>query len=231
MLDAKQDKLLPVTTKSTVDHVVESLRHAILVGTYSSSQRLVERQIAEDLEVSTIAIREAFARLAEEGLIRRIPRRGAFVTSLTPESVRDLTRVRIALEQLVVELAMSNWTEETQRELQAIVDEMAHSERDRLFDLDNAFHHAFWRATKSETLLTVAMNLQGRIARYLREAIISVQPEATRDVARVHQEWVDAVAAGDLSRAKAVVHSHIADSCEDVIRRLMRTAREDGHLG
>src|ERR687886_2420989 len=86
--------------RSVRELVADHVRKEITGGTYAPGAHLVEREIAEALGVSSIPVREAFSRLVEEGLVVRMPRRGAFVAPLTVDAVRDLTRVRIALEQL-----------------------------------------------------------------------------------------------------------------------------------
>src|ERR1700733_2088950 len=92
--------------QSVVDWVTATLREGIEARTYPPGTHLVERVIATTLGVSSIAVREAFGRLANEGIVVQKARRGAFVASLTAEMIWDLARVRIALEHLVVESAI-----------------------------------------------------------------------------------------------------------------------------
>ena len=74
----------PLPDQSLADAVVDRLRAAISSGMYKPGERLVERRLAHEFGISHIPLREALARLTEEGLVVRLPRRGARVASLTP---------------------------------------------------------------------------------------------------------------------------------------------------
>lgn len=220
------DVLLPqLTPRTVVDEATDAVRAAIVDRTYTPGQHLVERQIAAQLGVSSIAIREAFARLADEGLVVRVPRRGTFVASLSPAELRDLTRVRVNLEQLVVEFASANWSPQAHAEIQGILDDMLAAARqgdhEQVFVHDNRFHEAFWRIAASPTLLDINANLRGRLAAFLREATRSlVDHDRLEWSVSIHQSWLDAVAAGDVDRAKAEVDRQIWDACERIIASL-----------
>jgi DNA-binding GntR family transcriptional regulator len=209
--------------RSLAQLVTEHLRREITGGTYAPGAHLVEREIAEALGVSSIPVREAFARLVEEGLVVRVPRRGAFVAPFSVEAVRDLTRTRIALEELAVELAIEHWTPEARQEAQAIVDGMRAAaragDRERFFRQDEAFHQLFWRVSKSETLLAIAQNLRGRISRFLRDAI-ATDRRALEASADDHQRWLDAVDAADLERARAEVEQQISSAADRIVQRI-----------
>ncbi|MFT5194076.1 MAG: DNA-binding GntR family transcriptional regulator [Cellvibrionaceae bacterium] len=73
---------LPIA-KSTADLIAEQLRTAILQGDLEIGQQLKQDQIAAELDVSKIPVREALAQLRKEGLVDIRPNRGAIVSSLT----------------------------------------------------------------------------------------------------------------------------------------------------
>jgi DNA-binding GntR family transcriptional regulator len=225
--------LEPLRTPSVVEGVVSAIREAITEQRYQPGEHLVERRVAAELGVSTIAIREAFSQLAEEGLVERRPRRGTHVTAMSYTALRDITRVRIALEELVVEVAIENWTPEARADVQSIVDEMASAVRrrdtDELFDLDNQFHEKFWQIAASETLLEVSANLRGRIRRFLLAADKSLRPDELEVMIAAHQAWLDAVDSGDLDWAKAEARRQIMVAFERISTRIlpsMAAARE-----
>lgn len=85
--------------------VQETLRKRILSGAYAQGERLVEGDLAEEMGVSRIPVREALRALAAAGLVRIEPRRGASVASLSPEHARDIVEVRATLEALNARLA------------------------------------------------------------------------------------------------------------------------------
>ena len=80
--------------------IYEALRERIIEGALRPGERIRERELAEELNVSRIPIREAMPRLEAEGFIRTLPRRGAVVTEMTIGDVEELFVVRSSLEVL-----------------------------------------------------------------------------------------------------------------------------------
>ena len=105
----------------------EVLVERILLGEYSPGTSLGEQEIARDLGVSRTPVREALLRLKYEGLVRIIPRGGIFVEETTIQTIRDVTEVRLVLEECLVRLAVercsvelvqefSDWLDRTDQE-------------------------------------------------------------------------------------------------------------------
>ena len=74
--------------------------------------------------MSHIPVREALARLAEEGLVEREPRRGARVAALTARQLDEISSLRIVLEQFVARRVQPVWTPTIERQLRAVAREM-----------------------------------------------------------------------------------------------------------
>ncbi|GEM35413.1 hypothetical protein NN3_64200 [Nocardia neocaledoniensis NBRC 108232] len=91
--------------KSLRDRAYEELRDRIVDLRLSPGQRLVERDLATELEISRIPLREALQLLEREGLVVIVPRQGAIVAPFTVTDVRDLFDVRESLEVLAARLA------------------------------------------------------------------------------------------------------------------------------
>ncbi|WP_249010975.1 GntR family transcriptional regulator [Conexibacter sp. DBS9H8] len=88
----------PPTSASAADRVYATTKEAIISGATPGGALLSEAEVARSLQVSRTPAREAFVRLAAEGLLTLMPRRGAVVTPLTPTEAVDLLEVRHALE-------------------------------------------------------------------------------------------------------------------------------------
>ena len=104
--------------------VLESLRDAILNGTFKRGDRLVENDIAEKMGVSRTPVREAFRQLEIEGLAENLPRKGTVVTGLTRESILEIYEIKEVLEGLAAKLACRNMSEETLQKLRKTVTDM-----------------------------------------------------------------------------------------------------------
>ena len=81
-----------------VDVVFEAIRQEIISGRFAPGQRLVIRDLVEEIPYSRSTFREALRRLAAERLVSLIPNRGASVQRLTPQEMADLFEIRELLE-------------------------------------------------------------------------------------------------------------------------------------
>src|SRR5205809_6616501 len=91
-------------------HVVKILSGAILSGKYRPGMRLNESQIARELNISRIPVREALSQLQEQGLVQKRERRGMFVTHIGPQEVEQIFAVRFLPEGEALRLARTNIT-------------------------------------------------------------------------------------------------------------------------
>ena len=80
------------------DQLVDLVRDRILSGVVSSEHAIRQDALAAELGVSKIPLREALARLEEEGLVRSQANRGFFVRSLSASEAQEVYELRIKLE-------------------------------------------------------------------------------------------------------------------------------------
>src|ERR1700729_3291358 len=111
----------PPTLRS---HLVRMLRHDILAGKYRPGDRLNESQIARELNISRIPVREALSQLHEQGLVMNKERRGMFVTHLGEDEVQQINSLRIVLETEALHLARAHMTPQILAELTGLVEQM-----------------------------------------------------------------------------------------------------------
>ena len=86
------------------------LGHGILTGKYKPGMRLNESQIARELNISRIPVREALSQLQEQGLVQNRERRGMFVTHIGPQEVEHIFALRLLLEGEALRLARIHMT-------------------------------------------------------------------------------------------------------------------------
>jgi len=91
---------------TTPDGVYRVLRAAILDGRVPPGGQLREAHIAADLGISRSPLREALTRLEEEGLVLKVPFRGAFVAEVSPQDVAEISSIRLLVEPYAGELAL-----------------------------------------------------------------------------------------------------------------------------
>ena len=190
--------------------VVDELRSAIIGGEYVQGERLVEEEVAARFEVSRNPIREALRTLSTEGFVMIEPRRGARVASIDARRAGELFELRAPLEGLVAGLAAQRRTAADVEHLRSVVaagQEAAGDNRlDALPALNTEFHATLAAAARNELLRSTLERLSD-IIRWIYATRISRRAQRSWDE---HAAIVDAVAAGDVARARRCGEEHIA---------------------
>ncbi|HEX4658617.1 MAG TPA: GntR family transcriptional regulator [Streptosporangiaceae bacterium] len=210
----------PLPDQSLSDAVVDRLRTAIWSGVYAPGDRLVERRLAREFGISHIPLREALARLTEEGLVERLPRRGARVASLTPRMLEEVSSLRVVLEQFVVRRLKDRFTPEAHAELQVIVDWMVEAAEQhdlvRVHGLDQQFHQRLWELTDHALLVELAAQMRSRTSHFYRAAAASLGPDEVRRHADSHQQLLDVIASGDRRAAERAMQQHVEQAAQRI---------------
>jgi DNA-binding GntR family transcriptional regulator len=97
---------MSVTALTTVDSLAESIRRRILDGDLQPGTPLREEALSREYDVARHSLRSALRALQGEGIVQIEPNRGARVKSLSPEDVRGLSELRIALEVEAARMAL-----------------------------------------------------------------------------------------------------------------------------
>ena len=183
-----------------VDRAYREVRTAILNRDLPPGSRLVEAQLAEELGVSRLPVREALIQLESEGLAVRIPGRGKVVASLSAADVREVYTLRAAVETLAFRLAKDHVTSADQRSLERLIDNMeqAATQGDvrKLAALDVQFHEQIVRLSHHRRALAVwrSMTVQMQLLS------LRVIDTLYRDLAVVpdhHRALLDALVRGE----------------------------------
>jgi DNA-binding GntR family transcriptional regulator len=206
-------KLHPLDNPKLSDVAFVTLREAIISGLFPPGTHLVEQDIAEQLRISRIPVREAIQQLADDGLVVKEPRRGAYVQPYSEADLEEIYSLRIVLERFVIERVMANWSTEAKAQLQAIVDAMVQAAKagDKLqvSQLDTKFHETLWDLASHNLLLEVVSELRVRIIRFLAEANTTLSPDELHAHAETHQSVLDALSNGAVEAAKTRITEHI----------------------
>lgn len=209
------------------DEAVMKIRELILDGTLKAGDRLPhEQELASTLGLSRSSMREAVRALVHARVLDVRQGSGTFVTSLRPEllltglgfavemlrddTLLEVVEVRQLLEPAATRLAAMRMTPER---LAAIVAaHEAHSSGssvERLVECDLAFHRAIVQAAGNSTLLSILDGLSSQTVR-LRTWGGVVSDGAVSKTIAMHQDIVDALAAGDPVLAEASALTHVA---------------------
>ena len=102
------------------DQTYDIIKNMIIVREIEPGKKINEEQLAKEIRVSRTPIREALCRLENEGIVKIIPRRVAFVADLNEINVSEILLIREVLEGLVARLATENMDEKTLDKLKKV---------------------------------------------------------------------------------------------------------------
>jgi DNA-binding GntR family transcriptional regulator len=205
------------------EQVVGALRQAILDFQLKPGQRLVERELIEQLGVSRTTIREALRELNSEGLVTVIPQRGAVVSTPSLDDAIDLYEVRAALESLVVQRFVERASDEEVAALRRTVDDLADiSDRTtdirQILDAKDVFYAVLIAGAKSASLQGLLGGIQARV-QVLRATSLS-EVGRSLEVVRELRAVVDAIEARDAELASRLCAVHVRNASVTALHSL-----------
>lgn len=207
------DALVSVDGHRTLgERAFATLHEAILTGVLPPSERLPIEDLARMLEMSPMPVREAIRLLASLGLVEHVPHRGARVTELSLDDLRDVYESRMALEPLTVRHASERFTtRDAARARERLDDHIAayHNGDLRLiWSTHRAFHFAIYDAAASRWMNRLIRPLWDTTDRY-RFAMLPIRTNL--DSRRVEHELIlDACVQRQPELAAVRVHNHLA---------------------
>jgi DNA-binding GntR family transcriptional regulator len=214
------DGTMTARYRSLKDLTREDLRTRIVDGRLAPGERLVERDLAEQLDVSRIVVREAIAHLVSEGLAVTLPRRGAQVSALDAEDVANLFDVRVALETLAARTAAKRRTDEDlerlDQALRAAGEATAAGDTVLAAQLNADFHDLLTDAAHNPQLAALQRSISGQTRRVFRVT----QDVAPGQLHHEHEALVEAIRAGDARGAAKAAAQHVEAARTGALARL-----------
>lgn len=194
----------PTTLKA---HVYAILREAIITGRFKPGARLNESQLARELNISRIPIREALMQLQEHGLVMNHERRGMFVTELTDQEVQQINSLRVVLEAEALRLCQANLTKQIRSKLTGLVERMEKMENPTVIEasgLDLEFHRTIWQASHNPYLSKTLDSLSTVL--FAHTALENVSTEEVHWRLNHHREFLNvALGESDIAPEQAVI--------------------------
>ncbi|MBF2000086.1 MAG: GntR family transcriptional regulator [Synechococcales cyanobacterium M58_A2018_015] len=210
-------------SKSLHEQTYQALRTSILSGDFAPSERLVETQLAQQLQVSRTPIREALRQLQKDGLVTADGSGGLQVTSISVIDAVQLYDCRLALEQLSVAGACA---QATQRQLAQLEDYVVQAEAlvpgkspnlkvMQLLNLDYGFHRLIAESSGNRWLVGLLDQVFDKMA-LLRVQTTQHNPEVL-EIRIEHRQIYQAIAERQVDRAVAAIRSHLMASQARVV--------------
>ena len=217
----------PVAGASGRRRAVERLRQAILAGDMAPGQRLVEEELAGMLGVTRASLRAALFDLAAEGLVERVPNRGARVRAITLDEAVAITECRMALEGLCAAKAAERVTEPDAARLRQLGDDMERSVSDGELLKYSALNHELHRLVREISGQVVAAGLLERLNGQLvrHQFQLSLRPGRPQASLPEHLAIIAAVAGRRPAEAEEATRRHL----RSVISALLDQQQAQSH--
>ncbi|HIE61389.1 MAG: GntR family transcriptional regulator [Actinobacteria bacterium] len=201
--------------------VTGQIRDAIQTGRYAPHQRLIESDISAQFGASRAAVRNALLTLTGEGLVERMPNKGARVRSFTVDEAIEIAEVRMGLEALCARKAADLATDDEIAQLQRLrADMVAAAESGNHLtyaELKSAVHQSVQQMSRHNTAVALLERLRAQSARH--QFRLALHPGRGVDSVHEHAAIIDAVVARDPDASEAAMRHHLAGVIE-VLRTL-----------
>lgn len=216
------------TYRTMQEIVYDTIRDAILSGRYRPGQRLVADELAKEIGVSRMPVREALHRLEATGLVTLTPHRGAVVNELSEAEIIEIYHIRAVLDGLATRLAAPHLCKPDHARLNAILDQMAAAAKakdlDRVLRVNREFHQIIWQAAHAPRLQSLLENLYDASQRFRHLSVLL--PGRLEQLTQDHRRITQALARGDVNRAERFAIEHH----EGTARRLLNSIeKKRGH--
>lgn len=211
-------------TQSLAEQIAARISERIVTGAYAPGQRILEQGVAAEFAVSRGPVREALRLLEKDGLVTILPRRGAQVTSLTIDEVREIFDIRAALNGLRDRgIAEDRDRMRILPTLEAEVARLARYARQSEFGVEYVetvfrLNRLLTQASRSRRLRSILDSLALQTRRYSQLGLST--PARRRQSAQNWQRLLKAIRDGDGPAAERIARERVLESRDAAIRIL-----------
>jgi DNA-binding GntR family transcriptional regulator len=193
------------------EKVYSAIRSEIFRGRYPRGERVVETQLAKEINTSRTPVREALHMLEREGLLEAIPRVGYKVREIQWNEVQEICEIRAVNEILAARWAMKRITAQEIGALEqnlAIAEKELKSGRPEAFvELDGEFHEILVNASRSKHLMELCQLLRHRMLIYRIESLYL--PDPVLGAIRGHRNIINCLKKKDRKGLERAIRDHL----------------------
>ena len=195
------------------DQVADILRKRIISGDLANGEKLSERQISTELNISTTPVKEAFRQLQAEGLIYTLPRKGSFVSANASEHAYQVMLLRSSIDGVAAYLAAKRINEElyqTMEEPLMKAEELINEgteDSEMISHYNDLFHIAIREASGNEQIIAMGNNLSSidkSLRRLVNRDVVSMKSRHSE-----HKQILEFIRQGSCEEAELAMVHHI----------------------
>lgn len=205
--------------RSLTDIAYEEIKRRIITLTYQPSSYLNEAQLCDDLGIGRTPVHQAVNRLALEGMINIIPRKGIIVSPISLDDAMAVFEVRLMVEPACARLAAERASAKELQEMQDLLLQanalMEQRDIEGLMQIDRSFHSLIAHSSKNKVLEQILLRLHERSLRFW---FISLSDKVhVSMVSHQHQDIINKLVERDADGVEHLVKAHI-EAARDRIR-------------
>ncbi|WP_249979171.1 GntR family transcriptional regulator [Vreelandella olivaria] len=196
------------------DKVYTYLKDAILRGEYKPGDRLIERVLAEKLNISRTPIREALFRLETQRFVRTVPRKGVVVNEIPQSEILEVFMILSSLESLAARLAAQKINGDIVAEIDQLMVEMEtaqlNGDVEDAVELNVKYNDLIGRAAGNPKLHEMLVDLKDYVRAFSN--LSSGLPGRTKEALREHRDILGAIRNGEEDLAVSFTQIHLEKS-------------------
>ncbi len=210
-IDGALDAAQPITPQ-----IARHLRSRIIRGDLKPGNRISEAEIARRFDVSRQPVREAFIKLAEQGLLAILPQRGTIVSRIAWSAVHDARFLREAIEADIVAILANDPSPGLIRDLRAQIEgqrAVAQSEPMRFIECDDLFHRTLAEAAGKSGAWK---SIEGLKAQMDRVRFLSLGHFPVDKLISQHVAVIDGIEKANKTGANRAIRVHLREVLRDL---------------
>jgi DNA-binding GntR family transcriptional regulator len=212
---------MSIIVRNLADQLVDLVRDRILSGEVPSDLPIRQDALAAELGVSKIPLREALARLEQDGLLRSYANRGFFVRPLTTDEAEEVYALRLKLEPEAVALAAVSATADEQKQASEtldLLDRVTNQHGESVGAFNRSFHLSLIRPCRRPLTINFLERLQILSERYVRKHLepLGRDERANEEHRELLQTWLRR----DRKAVGAMMRKHISQTLADLRKQL-----------
>lgn len=205
------------TPPTTASQIYDWLRRRVQTTDLPPGARISETEIAAEIGISRQPVREAFIRLAGDGLAEVKPQRGTYIGKISVSSVLSARLIREAVESDLARMVAAQRPGDGLAAMQAEIDlqkrYLGPDDVERFVESDDRFHRQLAVAAGHEAVWNDLERLKAQINRLRHLSMRVFDRQHTVDQ---HQRILDALMAGDGTAAEAAIRTHLRQILDDM---------------
>ncbi|MGG1401670.1 GntR family transcriptional regulator [Bacillus salipaludis] len=194
------------------ERVYLHIKDLILEGEFKTGDRLVERELADRLNISRTPIREALFRLESQGFVKTVPRKGVIVADISEKEIIEVFTILSSLEVLAAKLAVQKLDEETKSNIDSYIKKVEEclDNEEAFSDLHGEYNQLLYSAAKNSKLQEILSGLSDYIRAFAK--IGYKNPGRAVQSMEEHVKIMDAIMNQESEMAEYLTKIHMENS-------------------